>query len=198
MNESKNPSPGLGLGIAGLVLGIFSIPLGIMGCTFILALVLGILGITLSAVGYSQAKQADASTGLIIAALIISILGTSFALIRLTHSASRSVDIFDGWKNKLEKLEQKSNEYGNSFENAFEEGFKEEFDEDLELNLEDLENDLDQLEKELENAGDEIEKAFEDLPDEEKARRLGKATGKALREFVNELQDTVVEEKDEQ
>ena len=73
MNETKNPSAGMGLGIAGLVLGIISIPFGIMGCTFILALVMGILGITLSAVGYSQARQANAQTGLIIAALIISI-----------------------------------------------------------------------------------------------------------------------------
>ena len=197
MNETKNTSAGLGLGIAGLVLGILSFPFGIMGCTFILALVLGILGITLSAVGYTQAKQANGSTGLIIAALIISILGTSFALIRLTNSASRSVDRFENWKLKLEEFENKSDEYGNSFEDAFQEGFKDEYGEDKEANLEDLENDLDQLEKDLENAGEEIEKAFNDLSDEEKARRLGRATGKALREFVDELQDSVGETEDE-
>ncbi len=191
MNETNNPSAGMGLGIAGLVLGIISIPFGIMGCTFILALVMGILGITLSAVGYSQARQANAQTGLIIAALIISILGTSFALIRLTHSASRSVDLFDSWKNKIDIIKDNSDDFENSFENAFEEGFKDEEDQDLDQDLKDLENNLDELESELEDSGKEIEKAFENLSDEEKARRLGKATGKALRGFVDELKDTV-------
>lgn len=192
MNEVKNPSAGMGLGIAGLVLGILSFPFGILGCTFILALVMGIMGITLSAVGYSQARQANASSGLIIAALIISILGTSFALIRLTHSASRSVDLFDNWKIKLEELEDNSDKYGDSFEDAFNEGFKEEYDqEELESDFKDLEENLDQLEKDLQDAGKEIEKTFDKLPDEEKARKLGKASGKALREFVKELTDTI-------
>lgn len=192
MNDVKNPSAGLGLGITGLVLGILSVPFGILGCTFTLALIMGILGITLSAVGYSQAKQANAPTGLILAAMIISIMGTSFALIRLTHSAAKSEDIFEGLKLKLEKLEdQHSDEIENSFENAFEEGFKEEFDEEFDEDLEDLEDVLDQLERDLEDAGDEIEGAFEKLSDEEKAKKLGRATGKALRGFVNELKDTV-------
>ena len=192
MNNSKNPSAGLGLGIAGLVLGIISIPFGIMGCTFLLALVLGILGITLSAIGYSQAKQANASTGLIVAALIISILGTSFALIRLTHSASRSMDMFDKWKIKLEEFEDNSDEYNNSFNNNFEEGFKEEYNINIDTDdFEKLENDLDKLERGLNDMGDEIEKSLENIPDEEKAYRLGKATGKALRGFVDELTDTI-------
>ena len=165
MNNSKNPSAGLGLGIAGLVLGIISIPFGIMGCTFLLALVLGILGITLSAIGYSQAKQANASTGLIVAALIISILGTSFALIRLTHSASRSMDMFDKWKIKLEEFEDNSDEYNNSFNNNFEEGFKEEYNINIDTDdFEKLENDLDKLERGLNDMGDEIEKSLENLP----------------------------------
>lgn len=192
MNNSKNPSAGLGLGIAGLVLGIISIPFGIMGCTFMLALVMGILGITLSAVGYSQAKQANASTGLIVAALIISILGTSFALIRLTHSASRSMNRFEKWKIKLEEYEDKADDYGNSFENTFEDGFNEEYNIDIETDdLNNLEDDLDQLERGLNDMGDEIEKSLENMPDSEKAYRLGKATGKALRGFVDELTDTI-------
>ena len=191
MNNSKNPSAGLGLGIAGLVLGIISIPFGIMGCTFMLALVMGILGITLSAVGYSQAKQANASTGLIVAALIISILGTSFALIRLTHSASKSMNRFDKWKIKLEEFEDNAGDYGDSFENTFEDGFKEEYNIDVDTDFDDLEDDLDQLERGLNDMGDDIEKSLENMPDSEKAYRLGKATGKALRGFVDELTDTI-------
>lgn len=191
MNNSKNPSTGLGLGIAGLVLGIFSIPFGVMGCTFMLALVMGILGITLSAVGYSQAKQANAPTGLIIAALIISILGTSFALIRFTHSTSKSMTIMNHWKNRIDGFNVQTEEFENTFDSAFEEGFREEFEQDIDLNFDELENTLDQLERELNNMGDDIEEAFENLSEDEKARRLGRATGKALRGFVDELTDTI-------
>ncbi len=67
----ERPNTGLGLGIAGLVLGIVALPLALIGCTSIAGLVLGILGVALSTVGYSQARKASASTSLIMAALII-------------------------------------------------------------------------------------------------------------------------------
>jgi hypothetical protein len=184
MSESTNSSAGLGLGIAGLILGIISIPFGIMGCTFIMALIFGILGITLSAVAYSQARQANAPTGLIIAALIISVLGTSFALLRFTNSAARSTNFIQTWKNKIE---EKSDGITINFDDAFKEGFEEEygsdFDESMEDELESMEDELDSMEKH-------IEINLDNLSDEEKAERLGRATGKALREFVNEMNDS--------
>ena len=152
MKESTNTSAGMGLGIAGLVLGILSIPFGIMGCTFIMALIFGILGITLSAVAYSQAKQAGGPTGLIVAALIISILGTSFALLRVTHTASDRVDTLQHWKEKLEELEDQSDEIELNFEDAFREGFEEEYGDEFEKSMEE---ELESLEKELEKAGKE-------------------------------------------
>ena len=191
MNEKTNSTAGQGLGVAGLVLGIISIPFGIMGCTFIMALIFGILGITLSAVAFSQAKQANAPTGLIVAALIISILGTGFALLRFTNSASKRVEVMHRWKDKLEELEENSDEFELHFEDAFREGFDDEFDEEDEKSLED---ELESLEEELEKTGEHIEITLDDLSDEEKAKRLGRATGKALREFVDELNDTIEEE----
>jgi hypothetical protein len=193
MNESKNPSAGLGLGIAGLILGIMSIPLGVIGCTFVLAMLMGIVGIILSAIGYSQARQADAPSGLIIAALIISILGTSFALIRMTSAVSKPREVIKTWKNKIDLLDDHSSDVEKSFNNAFKEGFDEEFEGDLEQSFNELEKNLDQLEKELDSTGENINKEFQKLSDEEKARRLGKATGKALKGFVDEMNDSTDE-----
>lgn len=186
MEEKTNSNAGMGLGIAGLVLGILSVPLGIMTCTFAAGLIFGILGITLSAVGLSQARKAKDQTGLIIAALIVSIIGTSFALIKLTSSVTRLKSLTDGIKYKIDFFEEHSTGFEEGFEDAFEEGFEGDFD-NMEETLEELEDELNQ---EFENLDEDIEKAFEDLDDDEKARKLGKAAGVALKEFVNELKDT--------
>jgi hypothetical protein len=194
MNDTKNPSAGLGLGIAGLILGIMSIPLGIMGCTFIPAMIMGIVGIILSSIGYSQAREAGAQTGLILAALIISILGTSFALIRMTSAVSKPKEVMENWRNKIDFLDDNSDDIQENFNDAFKEGFDEEFDGNLQETFDDLEKDLDQLEQELESAGSDINNDFNKLNEEEKARKLGKATGKALKGFVEEFNDSIEED----
>jgi hypothetical protein len=190
MNESRNQSAGAGLGIAGLILGVLSIPFGIIGCTSIFALILGILGIIMSAIGYSQARQAGAQTGLILAALIISILGTSFSLIRLTSSVPKSVKMFEILKERKGDWYDNSNEIERSFNDAFKEGFEEEFDGNLQETLDELEESLNELEQELDSAGSRIDREYDKLSDEDKARKLGKATGKALKGFVDEMSDT--------
>jgi hypothetical protein len=190
MNETKNLSAGSGLGTAGLILGILSIPFGVIPCTFLFALIMGILGIILSSVAYSQARQSGGQTGLIIAALIISIMGTSFSLLRMTSSVPRSKAIFESWKSKVDKWENNKSDIENSFNDAFKEGFEEEYNGNLKETLNELEQNLDDLEKELESAGNEIDKNFNRLTDEEKAKKLGKATGKALKGFVDEMNDT--------
>jgi peptidoglycan hydrolase CwlO-like protein len=190
MNEVKNPSAGSGLGIAGLILGILSIPFGILGCTFLFALIMGVLGIILSAVGYSQARQAGAQTGLIIAALIISILGTSFSLIRMTGTVPRHKAMYQIWKERVEHWENRNNNIEESFNNAFKEGFEEDYNGNLHETLKELEKNLDELENELDSTGNRIDKHFKKISDEQKARKLGRATGKALKGFVDEMNDT--------
>jgi arsenate reductase-like glutaredoxin family protein len=195
MNDTKNSSAGAGLGVAGLILGILSIPFGIIPCTAFFALIMGVLGIILSAVGYSQARQVGAQTGLILAALIISILGTSFSLIRLTSSVPKSEKVFEIWKDKMNTWNNESDEIERSFNDAFKEGFEQEYEGNLKETLNELEKNLDELESELESADNELDKNFEKLSDEEKARKLGKATGKALKGFVDEMNDTSETEK---
>ena len=77
--QEQNTNAGQGLGIAGLVMGVMAIPLGLIPCTFFIALVFGAMGIVLSAIALSQANRGKGSRGLIITALACSILGFSFA-----------------------------------------------------------------------------------------------------------------------
>jgi hypothetical protein len=77
--QEQNTNAGQGLGIAGLVMGVLAIPLGLIPCTFFIALVFGAMGIVLSAIALSQANRGNGPKGLIIAALVCSILGFSFA-----------------------------------------------------------------------------------------------------------------------
>lgn len=79
--EEKKSNAGQGLGIAGLVLGIIALLISFIPCVGLFALVPGAIAIVLSAIALMQAKKANASKGLIIAALVISILGTSIAAI---------------------------------------------------------------------------------------------------------------------
>jgi hypothetical protein len=194
MDNKTNTNAGMGLGIAGLVLGILSVPLGVMKCTFATGLVFGILGITLSAVGLSQARKANAPTGMIIAALIVSIIGTSFAFIKLTSSATKFKIVTDNWRDNIEIIDEHSDEFEEGFEEAFGEGFESEFGEDMEETLQDLEDDMND---ELDQIEEDIDAAFNNLNDDEKARKLGKAAGKAMKEFVRELKDTTKTESEE-
>jgi len=78
MEEPKSTA-GQGLGIAGLILGILAIPMGIIPCTFYIGILFGIIGIVLSLVALSQANRGYGPKALIIAALICSLVGLSFA-----------------------------------------------------------------------------------------------------------------------
>lgn len=78
MEEPKSTA-GQGLGVAGLVMGILAIPLGIFPCTFFIGILFGIIGIILSLVALSQANRGAGPKSLIIAALVCSIVGLTFA-----------------------------------------------------------------------------------------------------------------------
>lgn len=79
--EEQTSNAGQGLGIAALVLGIVALILAFIPCFGWIALIPGIIAIILAVVALSQASQARAPKGLIIAALVISILGTSVAAV---------------------------------------------------------------------------------------------------------------------
>lgn len=127
--EETRTDAGQGLGIAGFVLGILALILAFIPCIGILALIPGIIGITLSAIAFSQASKGNGSKGLIIAALVISILGTAVGAIWPLAFASAAKT---GWMMK-EAIEK---ETGKSLEESFKDMGK-----DMEKVLEDLEVD---------------------------------------------------------
>lgn len=77
--EEQRSNAGQGLGIAGLVLGIMAIITGIIPCTFYMGILLGIMGIVLAIVALIQANRGFGRKGLIVAALVCSVVGFVFA-----------------------------------------------------------------------------------------------------------------------
>lgn len=182
----------MGLGIAGLILGILSIPLAVTACTFMSGLVLGILGIVFAGLGLSQARRAQAPTQLVFAGLVVSIIGTSFALLRLTNS------IIDHKPSKLEIIRKHLEEHADDMESTI----TIQIDKDIKSNLEEI---LIDLEEELHGSLDEMGKVARDsldelkdslhtividIKDEASVRRVKIATKKALKTFVDEMDDT--------
>jgi hypothetical protein len=145
MEENKT-NAGQGLGIAGLVLGIVAIPLAILGCTSVLGLVLGLAGVTLSAVGLSQATKSNGTKGLPTAGLVVSILGTAIALM---------------WILFFTRIANEGGKWWSREGIHIMEGIHDDFGDDIEENFEDIGKELDQL-------GNELEDKLEDLEWDEK------------------------------
>ncbi len=79
MDEPKISNAGQGFGVAGFVMGLIALILSFIPCLGMYALIPGIIAIIFSTIAFIQANMANASKGLIIAALIISILGSLIA-----------------------------------------------------------------------------------------------------------------------
>jgi hypothetical protein len=146
--QEQNTNAGQGLGIAGLVMGVLAIPLGIIPCTFFIALVFGTMGIVLSAIALSQANRGNGPRGLIIAALVCSILGFSFAFFwGMTFKKASPVikSVIQDIRNDGD-IDEVLKDLGN----------------DTEETLKDLENDEDDVNQGTKKETDENEKALED------------------------------------
>ena len=164
MEENKTSNAGQGFGIAGLVLGIIALIISFIPCLGMWAIIPGIIAIVLSAIGFSQANKANAKKGLVIAALVISIVGTAIA----------------GWqfyvfRNAPSKLEQ----FGKEFKKVIEEELNEDELKDLEEAMEELEGEIEEITEEsmgkaakaaseaLKEFSEEVEKVSEELEEED-------------------------------
>lgn len=145
-NNSSNA--GQGFGIAGFVLGIIALIISFIPCLGMYALVPGVVAIALSAVGLSQATKANASKGLIIAALVISILGTVIAgwqFVVIKTAADQIENGIEGWSEELKDAIDELDEDGT---------------------LESLEDALDDLEDAVEDISEEAQDAIEEAREE--------------------------------
>jgi hypothetical protein len=146
--QEQNSNAGQGLGIAGLILGVLAIPLGIIPCTFFIAIVFGAMGIVLSSIALSQANRGNGPRGLIIAALVCSILGFSFAFFWGITLKKASPII----KSVIQEIKQDGD-----LEEVFED-----LGDDTDNILKDLENDEENVDQGTDLEKDEQEKALED------------------------------------
>jgi gas vesicle protein len=144
MENQTTTTAGQGMGIAGLLLGIIAIPLAIIPCTFVLALLFGAAGIVLSAVGLHQANTSNGTKGLPLSGLIVSVVGLCIAMMWGFFFASLS-DNGRFWKQGKfwEQFENIGNEVGKDIEESMKD-VEDDFDKagkDLEKTLEELESD---------------------------------------------------------
>lgn len=77
--NASAPVPGKGLGITGMVLGIVSLVLLCFLGPF--SLILAIVGVILSGIGYSQSKKANAKNGMAVAGIVCSSIAIGIYLI---------------------------------------------------------------------------------------------------------------------
>jgi hypothetical protein len=142
MENQTTTNAGQGMGIAGLLLGIIAIPLAIIPCTFVLAILFGAAGIVLSAVGLHQANTANGTKGLPLSGIIVSIVGLSIALMWGLFFASFA-DHGRFWKQ--DKFWEQFDKIGN------------EVGKDIEESLKDVDNDFEKAGKDLEKTLEELE-----------------------------------------
>lgn len=76
-----NKNPGVGFSVAALILGILSIILAWFYLVNVSAIVFGVVGIVLAAIGRKKSIEAGASTGIGTAGLVTSIIGLAVGAI---------------------------------------------------------------------------------------------------------------------
>ena len=175
--EEQKTSAGQGLGVAGLVIGILAAILALIPCIGWIAIIPGVIALALTLVAFSQANKGNGSKGVIIGALVVSIIAISIGIIQIIFFAAVTTE-GGTIKNKIEKIAKE-----------FEDEFEGEYGKDFEEALEDVEKSIDEIGDDLEKTMESLEEN-DDLSDEEKAAKLGRAAGKAMKEFVKELDDT--------
>jgi len=183
--EEQKTSAGQGLGVAGLVIGILAVFLALIPCIGWIAIIPGVIALALSLVAFSQANKGNGSKGVIIGALVVSIIATSIGLIQIVFFAAVATE----GGNILNKIEKVAKEFEDEFEDEYGKDFEEAL-EDVEKSMKEIGDDLEETMERLEEDMEEIDDRTKELSDEEKAGKMGKAAGKAVKEFVKEMKDT--------
>jgi hypothetical protein len=122
MEEVRKSTAGQGLGVAGFVIGIVALILSFIPCLGMYALVPGIIALIFSIIAFSQASSAKTSRGLIISALVISVLATSIA----------------SWQMMM--IRRAATGFGDGFRESFHEDFGDEIREKIRRAIEDDED----------------------------------------------------------
>ena len=157
MDTVRKSNAGQGFGVAGFVIGLIALIVSFIPCLGMYALLPGIIALVFSIIAISQASVANAPKGLIISALIISILGTSIA----------------SWQFlTLRRAAKKVEMFGPGFEIDFGDEFGNEIRENIRRAVEGLDdydtNLYDTMFYDREEMIEELERLEGEIPDEEK------------------------------
>lgn len=151
--EEQKSTAGQGLGIAGLILGIIAFIFAFIPCFGWVALIPGFIAVALSIVALTQANKANGAKGLIIAALVVSIIGTSVAILQGFIFAG----ILSEGSHIKDRIERAiDDEIGKDLEEIFED-----VEEEMEDALEELEEDLEDAFKDMEETQPEDTTGFD-------------------------------------
>ncbi|OFX84839.1 MAG: hypothetical protein A2W99_06475 [Bacteroidetes bacterium GWF2_33_16] len=159
MEEIKTSRTAQGLGIAGFVLALIAIFLSFIPLVGIAAMVPAVVAIIFTAIALSKTVRSDQIRGLIIAGLIISVVAFAISISQIYVGKK----IAHLGKN-VDKIE--------AFSKELQKGMDEEF---TKKDMEDLEKAMEELEGEIK------------VITEENAEDIGRAAGKALKEFTKEV-----------
>ncbi len=153
--ELRGSGAGQGFGVAGFVIGLIALIISFIPCLGMYAIVPGVIALVFSAVAFNQASRASASRGLIIAALVISILATFIAswqlvmIRRATTGIGRvGTEVRDAFRDDI------GDEIREKVRRALEEipDFEElPLEDTIEFDTEEMIKELERLEKEREN-----------------------------------------------
>ena len=106
--QVQKSNAGKGLGIAAFVIAVVGIVISFIPCLGMYGLVPCGIALILAIIAFIQAKKANGSKGLIIAALVISIVGTSIASWQLYDLMNAKSFLETDLKDAVEKIDIKS------------------------------------------------------------------------------------------
>jgi hypothetical protein len=146
MEEVRKSTAGQGLGVAGFVIGLIALVLSFIPCLGMYALIPGLIALIFSVIAFSQASSANSSRGLIISALVISIVATTIATWQF-RMIRKATSIGTEFRESVD--EDFGDEIRNKIRRALEDIDPDQHPEDtLEFDSEDMLKELEKLEKE--------------------------------------------------
>ncbi len=126
MSEGQNPAKGMS--VAGMILGLVALVFSLVPCFWLphlvwIPLLLGIVGLVLSAISRSKAKKASAKTGMSTAGLVMSILGiviVPIIYITVIAAAASIVDELGDQMENNQELQDAFQQLGDQIEDELE------------------------------------------------------------------------------
>jgi len=141
MNQKEQSTAGQSFGIVGLILGIIALLFSFIPCIGMFALIPGILAIIFSILSLNQANQRNGLKSLAIAALVVSIVATLIATVWLLFFT----ELKNKHKDKIDFIEQFSDEIDEQFENMQADSFFVEGNNNVKVNVDIINDDGDTL-----------------------------------------------------